>query len=257
MPDDSGVTLEYSSGHERLRLEAWGEDSIRVRAGQAHIAEDLPGALITPRPAPSAGASSNGDHAHQREAESSNLRRRAGELFELRRRPRVAFRAEGPLLVARAQAFPGQRQWVLPPGAALQSIRRRKALRPRPAPARAFRPEGPGHGPGAAQRRSLGTFHGLEQRLRFPLELPRRGPRRACRQRDSLGGGQRGANRLLGDVPATSRQRSSRTTPTPPVMRRNCLLGRAVFGRASSATGPRKSCWPWPGSTTGGVYRWR
>ena len=60
MPDDSRVTLEYSSGHERLRLEAWGEDSIRVRAGQAHIEEDLPGALITPRPAPSAGASRDG-----------------------------------------------------------------------------------------------------------------------------------------------------------------------------------------------------
>jgi hypothetical protein len=46
MPDDSGVTLEYSSGHERLRLEAWGDDSIRVRVGQAQIAEELPGALI-------------------------------------------------------------------------------------------------------------------------------------------------------------------------------------------------------------------
>ena len=54
------MTLEYSSGHERLRLEAWGDDSIRVRVGQAQIAEELPGALIAPRPAPSAGASSNG-----------------------------------------------------------------------------------------------------------------------------------------------------------------------------------------------------
>ena len=53
MPNDTGASLEYSSGHERLRLEAWDEDSIRVRAGQAHIAEDLPDALIPPRPAPS------------------------------------------------------------------------------------------------------------------------------------------------------------------------------------------------------------
>ena len=51
MRDNNGPVLEYSSGHERLRLEAWGEDSIRVRAGQLGIAEDLPGALITPRSA--------------------------------------------------------------------------------------------------------------------------------------------------------------------------------------------------------------
>ncbi|MGA3216802.1 MAG: glycoside hydrolase family 31 protein [Acidimicrobiales bacterium] len=60
MLDDTGATLEYSSGHERLRLEAWGEDSIRVRASQALVAEELPGALIEPRPAPTAGAKSDG-----------------------------------------------------------------------------------------------------------------------------------------------------------------------------------------------------
>jgi len=60
MLDDTGTAIEYVSGHERLRLEAWGEDSIRVRAGQAQIAEELPGALISPRPAPSAGAASDG-----------------------------------------------------------------------------------------------------------------------------------------------------------------------------------------------------
>src|SRR5208282_3942546 len=60
MANETGASLEYSSGHERLRLEAWGEDSIRVRAGQAHIAEDLPDALIAPRSAPSAGSTSDG-----------------------------------------------------------------------------------------------------------------------------------------------------------------------------------------------------
>ena len=60
MPDNTGPALEYSSGHERLRLEAWGEDSIRVRAGQTEIADELPGALIGPRPVPSAGATSDG-----------------------------------------------------------------------------------------------------------------------------------------------------------------------------------------------------
>jgi alpha-D-xyloside xylohydrolase len=61
MPDNTGAALEYSSGHERLRLEAWGEDSIRVRAGQVRIVEDLPGALITPHPGPPGGATSDGD----------------------------------------------------------------------------------------------------------------------------------------------------------------------------------------------------
>ena len=37
MIDDLGVALEYAAGHERLRLEAWGEDSIRVRASHAQI----------------------------------------------------------------------------------------------------------------------------------------------------------------------------------------------------------------------------
>lgn len=60
MRDDKGTVLDYASGHERLRLEAWGRDSIRVRAGQLEIAEDLPCGLISPCPIPSDGAASEG-----------------------------------------------------------------------------------------------------------------------------------------------------------------------------------------------------
>jgi alpha-D-xyloside xylohydrolase len=60
MLDNTGPVLDCSSGQERLRLEAWGEDSIRVRAAHAQIDDELPGALLSPRPAPSAGATSNG-----------------------------------------------------------------------------------------------------------------------------------------------------------------------------------------------------
>ena len=49
MLDNSGPVLEIYLGHERLRLEAWGDDSIRVRAGQGPILDDVPGALIAPR----------------------------------------------------------------------------------------------------------------------------------------------------------------------------------------------------------------
>jgi alpha-D-xyloside xylohydrolase len=58
--NDDRVVLKYASGHERLRLEAWGQDSIRVRAGQSWIVEDLPCGLISPQPAPSTGAASDG-----------------------------------------------------------------------------------------------------------------------------------------------------------------------------------------------------
>ena len=51
MPDDSGAVLELALGHERLRLEAWGEDSVRVRVGQGQIVDDVPGALVANAPA--------------------------------------------------------------------------------------------------------------------------------------------------------------------------------------------------------------
>jgi alpha-D-xyloside xylohydrolase len=60
MLDNNSAVLKLSFGQERLRLEAWGKDSIRVRAGQGHIAEDLPGALIADRPTDSTGAGSDG-----------------------------------------------------------------------------------------------------------------------------------------------------------------------------------------------------
>ena len=60
MSANNSAVLKLSFGHERLRLEAWGKDSIRVRAGQGHIAEDLLGALIADRPTDSAGAGSGG-----------------------------------------------------------------------------------------------------------------------------------------------------------------------------------------------------
>ena len=58
--DSDSAVLKLSFGQERLRLEAWGKDSIRVRAGQGQIAEDLLGALIADRPTDSTGAGSDG-----------------------------------------------------------------------------------------------------------------------------------------------------------------------------------------------------
>jgi alpha-D-xyloside xylohydrolase len=61
MPDDSGAVLELALGHERLRLEAWGQDSVRVRVGQGQIVDDVPGALAPTRPLAPAAAGSDGE----------------------------------------------------------------------------------------------------------------------------------------------------------------------------------------------------
>ncbi|HTV12216.1 MAG TPA: glycoside hydrolase family 31 protein [Acidimicrobiales bacterium] len=60
MLDNRGLVVEFSSGYEHLRLEPWGGDSIRVRACQGQMDDDLPGALIEPAPAGSTGARRDG-----------------------------------------------------------------------------------------------------------------------------------------------------------------------------------------------------
>src|ERR1700730_13681824 len=44
--------LEWHGRHEVLRVEPWGEDSVRVRAGLARVRDDVPGALVVPAGAP-------------------------------------------------------------------------------------------------------------------------------------------------------------------------------------------------------------
>jgi alpha-D-xyloside xylohydrolase len=60
MLDNSGPVLDISFGSERLRLEAWGADSIRVRAGQGAIVDNVPGALVIPPPPAADGATGDG-----------------------------------------------------------------------------------------------------------------------------------------------------------------------------------------------------
>src|SRR6266702_2733479 len=45
-----GSALEVVVRHEVLRIEPWGDDSLRVRVGQHDILDDLPGALVPPKP---------------------------------------------------------------------------------------------------------------------------------------------------------------------------------------------------------------
>ena len=47
-----GLAIEVTVRHEVLRIEPWGKDSFRVRAGLHAIVPDLPGALLPARPTP-------------------------------------------------------------------------------------------------------------------------------------------------------------------------------------------------------------
>ena len=49
---DDGRALEVAVRHEVLRIEPWGASSVRVRAAQHAIRDDIPGALIPPKPVP-------------------------------------------------------------------------------------------------------------------------------------------------------------------------------------------------------------
>lgn len=58
--EEQASVLEHCFGRERLRLEAWGRDSIRVRAGQFGIRDDIPNALLPAAPGEGAGVSGGG-----------------------------------------------------------------------------------------------------------------------------------------------------------------------------------------------------
>ena len=163
----------------------------------------------------------------------------------------TARRAARALLVAGRAAVPSARQRLSPAGTAVRRLRRREDLRPRPAHARPARPEGPGAGPGAAQRRGVRAVPAVQPRLRVPVEPARRRPGRARRQRHPLGRRHRPADSTTGSPPATARPRSSATTPTRPGTRRCCRSGQPASGSPSCATAARRNCCPSPASTRG------
>jgi alpha-D-xyloside xylohydrolase len=50
-----GAAVEWRGGHETVRIEPWGPDSLRVRGTLWHdVRDDLPGALLAPQPSPDA-----------------------------------------------------------------------------------------------------------------------------------------------------------------------------------------------------------
>ena len=110
---------------------------------------------------------------------------------------RTPGRGPRPLLVARLASVHRRRQRPPPSGAALRRLRRREAVRPRPAPARPAGPEGPGPRPGPAQRRGRHPGSHLQPRLHPAVEQPGDRPRGTGRQRHPLGGRLGPPDRLL------------------------------------------------------------
>jgi hypothetical protein len=159
MRDDNGPVLKCVSGHERLCLEALREDSIRVRAGQLGIVEDRPGALITPSPAPSAGATGPLDHSRQRQTEGRDFATRAGELLLLRQRHGATVGTEGSFHI-RPPLRLGQNGGPGPDGEYSRSYFGQ--LPPYRDPCRE-RPVGPGCPAGSSRRRSS-CSSGFERR---------------------------------------------------------------------------------------------
>lgn len=50
MIESRGQAIEVRVRHEVLRVEPWGADSLRVRVGRHRVLDDVPGALLAPKP---------------------------------------------------------------------------------------------------------------------------------------------------------------------------------------------------------------
>ena len=191
MFDNNSAVLKLSFGQERLRLEAWGKDSIRVRAGQGHIAEDLLGALIADRPTDSAGAGSdgqtlvNGRLRAQVSLDGMVSFWRSDDGRELVSEEKAHFWWPGPrLFLAKGNGFYRiEQRFKGYEGEKLFGLGQHLHGR--------FDQKGLVMDSGTAQRGGLDPVHGLQQRLWIPVEPARRGSSRTCGQRHSLGGRQR------------------------------------------------------------------
>ena len=165
--DDDGV-LEIRHRHEVIRVEAWGADSVRVRAAQyriparksrrarrrtprrpRHSVSDRPKIEIsrTARPTPPATCAVD--------VSFDGPQRLPGTAAVLpqARRHRTSFREQAALLDARRPRLRRQPLRRLRDPPAVRRLRRRAPVRARPAHPRPAEPEGPGARPGAAQRR--------------------------------------------------------------------------------------------------------
>ena len=251
--------LIWRGGHETVRIEPWGADSLRVRATQgAAIRSDLPGALGTMPP-----ASSDAEIAIGPERASI----RSGLI-------RADVTAEGQISFTNAAtgatllAEPAPR-FIHPPARGFKPARGRSQpdhggvpgggggtlLRPGPTPTRSVGSEGLRDRPLAPQHRGQHPVPGFQPRLRFPVAQPRGRPRRVGPQCHALGRRGQPPGRLLGHGGFLRRYHGC-TTPTSPATRRCCRRGPPASGSASCATPARRSCWPSPASIAAAACRW-
>ena len=191
--------LIWRGGHETVRIEPWGADSLRVRATQgAAIRSDpstgsgqaLPGALGTMPP-----ASADAEIA----IEPARASIRSGLIrADVTAEGQISFchAATGATLLAEpaprfihppARGFKPARQRSQPDHGGVPGGRGGTLLRPGPTPTRIVGSEGLRDRPLAPQHRGQHPVPGFQPRLRFPVAQPRGRPRRAGPQCHPLG----------------------------------------------------------------------
>ncbi len=254
----SGAALEWHGGHETVRIEPWGRDSLRVRGTVWQgIRDDLPGALLDQPPGRRRGRDlGRPGPDRQRRTDRRDLRL-GTDPVPSRGRPGAAVRDHAALHRAADPAVLDRRRRHAPLRGAVQLPRRGALLRARPAPAR----------PAATRRARSSSSSSATPRS--PSRSWSRTGATACCGTTRGSAGSSWAPRSRGGSPKPP---ASGTTGSPPPAspricsaptarrsggRRCSRTGRPASGSASSATRPRTNCSASRASTSGAACRCR
>ena len=260
---EDGAALVWRGGHETVRIEPWGPDSVRVRGTLwPAVSDDLPGALLA-APPPSGART---EIAAGRRLAQSTARlpprspRKAGSGSPAPR--------DGAVLLAEVVPhFTGPPQRRYAPTGDGTGLHRIEVLFAARDGERCYGLGQHQHGrldqKGAVvelvQRNTEVTIPFLvsSRGLRVPVEPPGDRPGRAGHHRHPLGVRGVPPVGLLGHRRATGPRTSCAGTRRHRAGARCCRSGRRGSGSASCGTGTRTSCSTWPASTSGAACRCR
>ena len=263
----AGDALEIRHQHEVVRIEPWGRDSVRVRAAQGAVPESDVGALQE-RPAGGAAAVTTGDAEGRlvNGALTVEAEMPVGDGPAPSPLLRFLRTDDGAELLAEARAhfwWPGSRLYTAVGNGHHRLEQRfaaydgREAVRPRPAPARPARPEGPRRSTwSSATPRSASRCCTSSRGYTLLWNNPAIGRVELAGNGTRWVGGLGPADRLL-DHRRRSRPTRSAATARRRAVRRCCRSGRRASGSASCATARRTNSSRWHGSTSGAGCRCR
>ena len=263
--NDNG-TLEVRHRHEVIRIQAWGADSVRVRAAQYRIPAESAGALgDTPPDGTTSQVKVEGTRAAL-----VNGRLRVEVTFDTTEsypeplitfrdhgRGRAAGRAPRALLDAGRAGLRRQPVGCLRDPPAVRRLPGGAALRPGPADPRAARTSraSPWTSSSATARSASRSCCRTAATGCCGTCPPSAGP--SSRRTPPAGRPGRPARSTTGSPRRRPRRRSSPGTRTPPATRPSCPRGPAGSGSPSSATARRTSCSTSPASTSAAACRCR